>query len=114
MLTGQCKNDFELWMFNYFIEHRPDYPSHWIISKFERKTELEKLAFYMEWFDSVGIYIIVDIWHRELRNNVMYFGFSLENKQTDIVTGHYHIKSRQEATKDAIEKANELYNDKFK
>lgn len=102
MLTGQCKNDFEKWMFNYFIEHRPDYPSHWIISKFERKTELEKLAFYVEWFDSVGIYIMTTDYDGD-------FWCSFNGLEYSIIK-----PTRQEATKAAIEKANELYNDKFK
>lgn len=105
MLTGQCKNDFELWMFNYFIENRPDYPSHCIISKFNRKTELEKAAFYVEWFDSVGIYITPVF-------NFGWFGYNIHSNR--LYHTEFIYKTRQEATKAAIEKANELYNERVR
>lgn len=107
MLTGRCKQDFELWMFNYFIEHRPDYSSSLIISKFERKTQLEKLAFYVEWFDNVGIYMSIEPNFSifEQGNPFSCFRFFID------MIYYGQADTRQEATKAAIEKANELYNE---
>lgn len=91
-LTGKAKEEFLVWCASKSISY---------IDLIGFETYLNALI--IEWFDSVGINIIiyptmfVDIWHCDI------FGWTecyFEN-----------LTSRQEAIEKAIEKANEIYND---
>lgn len=76
---------------------------------FDDLNRILQYTVIIDWFDSVGVYVTVDIWHRD--KGVMYFGWTIG----DFHGSRYsHDKleaiSRQEATKQAILKANKLYN----
>lgn len=60
LLTGKCKEDFELWLFerNTPIE---EYKNFHVLS------ETCKNAIRIEWFDSIGIYI--NIRNQDLQRN---------------------------------------------
>ncbi len=65
-------------------------------------------ALIIEWFDSVGIYINVFykyIWRVEIRDSQSSLLSTLDYAVFD---------TRQEATKQAIIKANDIYNERFK
>lgn len=102
MLTGQCKNDFG-------DQCKYDYKG------FCQLDEIFKQALIAEWFDSVGIYISVEVAFDTMCKYVRGF-------YVNVITDTIHelwfdgdvFETRQEATKAAIEKANDLYNDKFK
>ncbi len=95
ILTGKAKYDFESWVC------RPDDPGHvqqMHIDLMYGKTKTELYAYYIEWLDSVGIYLTIGRYGYQLNTD----GISISRK-----TG----ESRQEATESALIKANEFYNE---
>lgn len=87
ILTGKAKEGFE-----------NIYP---LISR----SEIYEHALIIEWFDSVGIYICIE-------NHYRNFGYKIQDKGNVILYDHtFAIHSRQEATKQAISKASEIYNE---
>lgn len=102
ILTGKAKEDFLLY-------------------KGCLKEELNDEIYYpkdtwlytdiIEWFDSVGIVINVS---GVIRNGICNFSFEIQENNTLNSIENYVFSSRQEATKQAIEKANEIYNNRFK
>lgn len=101
MLTGQCKSDFFSWLENNYeliIKDCGGLDYFWA-----SLPHICEYALITEWFDSVGIYVSVN---HSVRHE--WFSFKVCADYTD------GFETRQEATKAAIEKANELYNDKFK
>jgi len=98
LLTGKAKEDFLQWnedndapLSTYAIEQGLIYG-----------TVLN--AMIIEWLDSVGIIILI--------NNVMDdWWFRVKSKNKVVKSEKYNeLKSRQEATEQAIIKANEIYN----
>lgn len=109
-LTGKCKQYFEKWLISFFREKRTDYNNLFtdesILRKFYRKTDVEKNALTIEFFDSVRIYI--ETWE--------YNGFCWQvNSNLVDESPKYNetLKSRQEAITEAIKKANLIYNEKY-
>lgn len=95
ILKDKAKEDFRQWV------KENDYPvSLWALEDGLIDKTVE-YALIIEWLDSISIYIIPfmedDKWQVEIR-----YG--------DSVYFRDHFNSRQEATKAAIEKANEIYN----
>lgn len=99
MLTGRCKQDFELW-----IETNNHTP--WLVF-FEGLPDTVKSAYIIEWFDNVGIYMSIEPNFSifEQGNPFSCFRFFID------MIYYGQADTRQEATKAAIEKANELYNE---
>lgn len=93
ILTGKCKKDF-----NTFISYRLEYISSDCLLD---KTLLNSLI--IEWFDSVGI--IINILNQDLQR-----WFYYEIKTIEKIKGFELVRTRQEATEQAIFKANEIYN----
>lgn len=101
-LTGKCLTSFNDWLGN------KKHPA-WCMM-FEGKGELTQNAYYIDFFDSVGIYIYpVPSLRVENRWNYRIFNPRELSMHQDIA---YLYNTRQEATNKAIEKANELYNEK--
>jgi len=111
MLTGKAKEDFNKW----FIKHSNDfgtvitassYGGEWLIDLEELYDELpENLqnTIIIEWFDSVGIYINPTLrMPKEVNKWAFIVDFELHENSL--------FKTRQQATEEAIKKANELYN----
>lgn len=94
MLTGKAKQDFEDW----YTARTPSAHALLLVH-FYNKTELERYAWYIEWFDSIGIYLTIGRYGYQLNTDTI----SITRK-----TG----ETRQEATKQAIIHANELYNNR--
>lgn len=96
ILTDKAKEDFKEWVFEnyYFQDLNVLYPLHLVDT------------LIIEWFDSIGIYIEI------------YYSRILGDKFLCIVNteANYNLTSyqdsRQQATEQAITKANILYNDK--
>jgi hypothetical protein len=100
ILTGKCKRTFLKWLkirVNSKL-HEIDNIEFW----FNLQDESFKITLIIEWFDSVGIYITSDYF--ELNN-----GF-----YSEILDSNFEIikPTRQEAIKEAIKEANEIYNSK--
>jgi hypothetical protein len=100
MLDGKCKEDFEKWL-------------DWHQTILESGENFNRLDFslqsgvYLEFLDSVGIYI--DIMSATPKDLYSEFGYIIKTK-TDRFVKCNKGKTRQEALKEAITKANEIYN----
>jgi len=96
LLTGKCKEDFEKWF-------EINYP----YKRYDLQIELYLNALIIEFFDSVGIYISVkcsfcscNIW------KYLVHEINFEDIELNIL----NFDSRQQATNEAIKKANLIYN----
>jgi len=91
IINGKAKEDFKKYIYN--IRHM-----------YDNSLTSQKYALIIEWFDSVGIYIC-------LENHYKNFGYKIQDKGNIVLYDHmFAIHSRQEATKQAILKCNEIYN----
>lgn len=107
ILTGKTKEDFEKCLKKQPFSNFNNYTKHIIIHN-KVYTDLNELfinALIIEWFDSVGYIIIIG--HNSL---IKKFYYCIEKIFYDCGTQ----STRQEATIEAIKKANELYNLKNK
>ena len=101
MLSGKNKIQFEE---HYLIESRKQrqdynkYSDEVLLRKFYRKTLSEKYGIYVDYFDSVGVYI---------QSKFRSFRVSIGSE----VYSGLHL-TRNEARKQAIEKANEIINNR--
>ena len=104
ILTGKAKEDF----LEYYNNHSIKYLLSW--TYFDDLPLVVKNALIIEWFDSVGIYI-----------NTTYEEFEdIQVKKLPVLVKTWSVwvneellidfNSRQEATEEAIKKANEIYN----
>lgn len=118
-LTGKARDDFEKWLISFFREKRTDYNNLFtdesIIRKFYRKTDVEKNALIIDFFDSVGIYI-----HQKrscLCAEFKHWYFVITDEMGCHLNNFMEVKikndSRQEAKTEAIKKANLIYNEKY-
>lgn len=84
------------------------------ILDFEIVGDIVFLQLALEWFDSVGIDIEINLFREknELGSKV-YFKAFVENEIVEFDFGYRYYFSRQEATTEAIKKANEIYNQKY-
>ena len=116
ILTGKAKEDFE----NYILNENLRHDSEVLISVYNQETlfinynnvkETLLNALIIEWFDSVGIYISINYvdFYDELRNDT---GFETYVTNKGLSVKFRNVSSRQEAIKQAIKKANEIYNNK--
>ena len=104
ILTGKAKEDF------YKYINIEDYKLFDYVRK-KYANEIVLNALIIEWFDSVGIYISINYvdFYDELRNNT---GFETYVTNKGLSVKFRSVSSRQEAIKQAIKKANEIYNEK--
>ena len=105
ILTGKAKEDF------YKYINIEDYKLFDYVRK-KYANEIVLNALIIEWFDSVGIYISINYvdFYDELRNNT---GFETYVTNKGLSIKFRSVSSRQEAIKQAIKKANEIYNEKI-
>lgn len=104
MLTGKALNDFKTW-----IVLKSDDPNVWVTDKisvpFEELNEVFQIALILEWFDEEGLNILLtceyDFGYQILEDR---YGVEEEVKKW--------YDTRDEASKAAIKKANEIYNKK--
>ena len=101
ILTGKALDHYKIWFDKYYNDYWTYYQS--------KPTILNALI--IEWFDSVGIYISINYidFYDELRNNT---GFETYVTNKGLSVKFRSVSSRQEAIKQAIEQANEIYNSK--
>ena len=108
ILTGKCKEAFIDYLdkTNQITIEKGILKLHW-----QDFPEKYIHALIIEWFDSVGIYISINYidFYDELRNNT---GFETYVTNKGLSVKFRSVSSRQEAIKQAIEKANEIYNSK--
>ena len=100
ILTGKAKDDFEKWYIKKDVSEDEFYN---IWEEWSSLSTSCKNAFYIDFFDSIGIYITSDYF--ELNKG---FYSEILNENFAIVK-----PTRQEALTEAIKKANEIYNSKI-
>ena len=105
ILTGKAKEDF------YKYINIEDYKLFDYVRK-KYANEIVLNALIIEWFDSVGIYISINYvdFYDELRNNT---GFETYVTNKGLSVKFRSVSIRHEAIKQAIKKANEIYNEKY-
>jgi len=110
-LTGKCKIEFENWILN----NKSNHDSARMIKIFNQKDlfvsylgigETFLNALIIEFFDSVGIKILIDTLHFQ-----NWFFYKIKNN-INIIEDIIVYNSRIKATNKAIIKANEIYNSK--
>jgi len=101
-LTGQCKKYFKRWLYG-----KEDYEGYYY-SEFIDLSEAMQYGVLVDFFDSVGL--CIEIWV-EVQNyepfEPLFYGIMVND-----VNNINNIETRQEARTKAIEKANEIYNEK--
>ena len=103
ILNGKVKEEFFNWLDNQGVNGIDI--SNWEFEKFHLLSNVSQNSLIIEWFDSVWIHICVTpIFPVEK------YGYSFS---VDLETEYVKFNSRQEATEQAIKKANEIYNEKF-
>lgn len=109
ILTGKAKHDFENWL----TKGMSGFAHNMEIDFFNQKSEIEKNALIIEWFDSVMVYITIEGvfdrmlgYHRGFEIHIYQYG----KQSISIFSDNDVFYTRQEATKEAIIKANEIYN----
>jgi hypothetical protein len=100
ILTGKAKKDFIKWL---YFKHN--------LQPYNLFNEIIQYALIIEWFDSVGIYISINYvdFYDEFKNNT---GFETYVTNKGLSVKFRIVSIRQEATEQAIKKANEIYNNK--
>ena len=112
ILTGETKEDFEKWLHSNDVLIKDGiYDDTYLTDIFEDLPLNLQYASIIEWFDSVGIYISINYvdFYDELRNNT---GFETYVTNKGLSVKFRSVSSRQYAIKQAIKKANEIYNSK--
>ncbi|WP_271729995.1 hypothetical protein [Aquimarina algiphila] len=119
-LTGEAKKDFEEWLIK---DNKPSYVGfeeigfvrHNVFSPvyFYDLPESMQWGVYQDWFDSTGVSI--SDWGLVLTKESIAWHCSIlyECKIVSVSKGRF-FNSRQEARTAAIEKANEIYNNRNK
>jgi len=102
-IKGKFKKDFE----NYLLKN--DLMSPWEYQVFEKLSEIVKLAYIIGFLDSKGLYI------NTFSVCLIYtsFGYNIRFKdieKPEIESDENEFDTRSLATKDAISKAQEIYN----
>ncbi|WP_276679708.1 hypothetical protein [Empedobacter brevis] len=70
-------------------------------------------AIIIEWFDSVGIYIDAEFFRKNIKDEPQFVS-STTDEWNGLQPLRIQFSSRQEATEQAIIKANQIYNERFK
>ena len=97
-LTGKCKEDFGTWLLSPYKEGEEKNKAK-ALSLFVRSPNSMKYGVYVDFFDSVGIYIIIS-------RDSGWYDVDIAGEWTSTTTQD----NRTEARIVAIEKANEIYN----
>lgn len=115
MLNGKAKEDFEQYVLSKYLEIRFRELVKCKISDgipfvdYYDICELHLNALIIEWFDSVGVYISINYVNfvNELTSTK---GFEAMITNKHLTTRFRETKTRKKATEQALEKANEIYN----
>ena len=110
-LTGKAKEDFEAWYLKqeYCLASLESFEEEKITKHFKAMALPFKYGVYVDWFDSVGIYVQVCIEDYE----PLMWQYLVEMLGDDDIhdTDEGGFKTRPEARTKAIECANNIYNE---
>lgn len=112
ILTGKAKEDFidYLWQSKFNKDDYKEYEDY-----IENQKESHTYADIIEWFDSVGIYVTIEgVFDRMLGYHRGYeVHIYQDGKQPISLFDNEDVFNiRQQATKQSITKANQIYNDR--
>lgn len=101
-LTGKCKEEFEKWLSEHWVKFESDGAGFYMEYKemFYQTPFSMQYGIYVDFFDSVGVEVVCFLMNGE-------YNWFIEGDIEDNFT-----KTRHEARTKAIEKANEIYNEK--
>jgi hypothetical protein len=120
MLTGKAKADFEKWIWSseeYYVKPIAQYDGYYgkreyepvVYDVFDNLPKNMQYSVIIDWLDNVGLH--VDVISVPKNNTVSFAGVIVA---TEDITYPDELKpyrlTRNEATKSAIEKSNEIYN----
>ena len=106
ILTGKAKEDFFNWLDNQGVNGIDI--SNWEFEKFHSLSNVSKNSLIIEWFDSVKLFIEISFFNDDYWTyNVYTDHVILEKEQANI------CQNREDAIKQAIVKANNIYNEKY-
>ena len=109
ILTGETKLDFERWLHSNDVLIKDGiYDDTYLTDVFDKLPLNFQNALIIEWFDSVGIFVSINYvdFYNEIRNDKGFEAYVTKG----ISVKFRSVSSRQEATIQAIKKANEYYN----
>lgn len=103
ILTGKANKDYEVWLYKNHI-------NYWRLA-WGKLPVSAQMAMMIEWLDSVGICVEIGINPSDGTdpNFTINYSYTIFGK---VSTDGDLYKTRQEAAKSAIMKANELYNER--
>ena len=107
-VTGKCKAEFENWFKGsvYYLTH-----SIW---DFEGLEPSMQYGVYVDFFDSVGIYVDIDSYRWNIEQTVFEWVIQDNNTNPNVYyETEQSCKTRHEARIKAIEKANEIINEQL-
>ena len=103
-LTGKTKDNFEKWFFEYYNKDKTSVAMFNHETMFKSLQELIQNAYIIDFFDSVGINILLTC--------EFDFGYEILDKRYEVIEQvKKWYETRQEATNQAIITANKLYNE---
>lgn len=108
ILTGKCREDFNKWNYDNDFGYIDNEPTSLVVH-FEDLDDNLKNTVIIEFFDNVGIIINVG---GVLQNGIYSFSFDIQENNTLNGIDEDGLSTRQEATTEAIKKANEIYNNR--
>lgn len=105
MLTLKTKEKFRE-----FLNSHKEYQEY--KCRFEKLPLVCQQALVVEFFDSVGYFINVDIisYHLSLTLDQWFYVIKIDESDEDFITDEDYFSNRPEALSKAIEKADELFN----
>ena len=104
-LTGKCKEDFEKWFLK-DVDTIENYDQY-VLRSFLSKGLPMQYGVYVDFFDSVGIRILIDM---DFENEVYdKFVLYIEYKKNCFCNYGMNFKTRPEARTEAVKMANEIY-----
>lgn len=111
LLTGKCLEDFQKWFFEYYNKDKVSIAMFNHETMFNTFQPIIKNAYFIEWFDNIGI--TVDIMPRMNEDKVVFEPNTFCLKHEITTEDFVQFDNRFDAKIKAIEKANEIYNEYF-
>lgn len=120
-LSGKAKEKFEGWCIQYFKDNLKDYSDEeWVTSKemliqfYEGVTDSMRYGVYVDFFNSVGIEVFVKGFKFPVLDKKEYY-FIITDDMMCHLNNHLlnRTKTRPEARTKAVEKANDLLNERL-
>jgi len=102
ILTGKAKEAF--------LKHE-NQPEVWLKIMYMSKSNTVINALIIEWLDSVGIYVDIEFFRKDIKDEAKFVAGTTDSKNGFRTLGK-EFNSRQQATERAIERAVEMFNSK--